>query len=288
MDFIIDIERKDKQEMGVYTEYPGKDAPVCSLNETRLIVCGDEKLTDYGYFSDRMDMLSDIYEDMSIVSGHDKGTDTLAERYAKERGIPIHIFSTEWDRFGIDAVPIRNKTLLEYDMEAGSRCIAAFWNGKNCGTGDMLRQAFSKALRGHVFPYTDGEECTGPFVRKGKITRIIVSGGRDFADYQRLESVLDDVTEGRTDVEIVSGHAKGADLLGERYAREHGIMYTVFPADWKQFPIRAGFIRNREMLDYATDKEAMLISFRDGKSHGTKDMIELAKEACVPVKIYHY
>ncbi len=268
--------------------HTGNNTPAGPVQETRLIVCGGVNFRDYDYFSDRMDMLSGIYEGLSIISGHAKGADALAVRYAEERGIPNHIFAAEWRIFGRAAGPIRNRTMLEYAMEAGSYCIAAFWNGTSRGTGDMLRQAFSKALRGHVFPYTDGEECQGPVDRKGSITRIIVSGGRDFDDYQRLESILDDVTEGRTNVEIVSGHAKGADLLGERYAREHGIMYAVFPADWKQFPIRGGFIRNREMLDYATDEKAMLISFWDGSSHGTKDMMELAEEAYVPVKVYGY
>lgn len=48
--------------------------------------------------------------------------------------------------------------------------------------------------------------------------RIIVAGGRDFNDKEYLERSLNLLLEELDDVEIVSGHASGADKMAEEYA----------------------------------------------------------------------
>ena len=119
-------------------------------------------------------------------------------------------------------------------------------------------------------------------------TRVIVAGGRDFDDYELLKKRLDVILMDYENVEIVSGHAKGADMLGEKYAAEKGIPLTVFPADWKKYRIRAGFIRNSQMLEYACGETPLVVAFWDGESHGTKDTIEKAKEKDITVYIEKY
>ncbi len=104
--------------------------------------------------------------------------------------------------------------------------------------------------------------------------KVIIAGCRDFDDYNLLK---EKVTEALKDIggcEIISGNAKGADALGERYAKEHQIPLRLFPADWDKYGKRAGFIRNTEMANNATH----LIAFWDGKSKGTKMMLQIAKE----------
>ncbi len=120
------------------------------------------------------------------------------------------------------------------------------------------------------------------------ITRAIVAGDRDFDDYTMLSDNLNRILAGRGYVEIVSGHAGGTDLLGERYAGEHGIPYTVFPADWKRYHTRAGFIRNTQMLEYASEKTPLVVAFWDGTSHGTKDTIDKAEKAGVECIVIRY
>ena len=120
------------------------------------------------------------------------------------------------------------------------------------------------------------------------ITRVIVAGGRDFDDYAMLSENLDRILAGRGHVEIVSGHARGADMLGERYAGEHGIPYMVFPADWKRFYTRAGFIRNTQMLEYASEKTPLVVAFWDGTSHGTKDTIDKAEKTGIECVVIRY
>lgn len=102
--------------------------------------------------------------------------------------------------------------------------------------------------------------------------RVIIAGSRGFNDYHTLVSFCDSVLGGRDDVEIVSGGAKGADRLGERYANDMGYAVTVFPADWDNHGNSAGYRRNTKMAKYAD----MLIAFWDGKSRGTAHMIDIA------------
>lgn len=114
--------------------------------------------------------------------------------------------------------------------------------------------------------------------------KIIIAGTRYFDDYELMKATLDPYLKGRTDVEIVSGGANGADKLGEQYANEHGFPVKRFPADWEKYGRKAGPIRNGEMADYADG----CFIFWDGKSRGTKSMITLAKDKHVALKVVIY
>ena len=112
---------------------------------------------------------------------------------------------------------------------------------------------------------------------------MIVAGGRDFADYDMLSQECGRlICEGD---EIVSGGAIGADSLAIRYAKELRRKYTVFRADWRTHGKAAGPIRNRQMAEYADT----LIAFWDGKSRGTKNMIDEAKRAGMAlISVFRY
>ena len=121
------------------------------------------------------------------------------------------------------------------------------------------------------------------------MTRIIVAGSRDFHDYPFLCEKLDEIIFDLDALpEIVSGHAPGADALGERYAVEHGLDLMVMPADWDRNGKAAGVIRNQEMLDYACGAEPIVVAFWNGRSHGTKDMIRRARERGTDTRIFLY
>lgn len=116
--------------------------------------------------------------------------------------------------------------------------------------------------------------------------RVIVAGGRDFNNYALLRDKLDyalrnKVSEGIT---IVSGAAKGADILGEKYAKERGYEIDSHPAKWDEFGKSAGYIRNKEMAQNAD----ALMAFWDGKSRGTKHMIDLANKQGLKVIVINY
>jgi hypothetical protein len=113
--------------------------------------------------------------------------------------------------------------------------------------------------------------------------KIIIAGSRNFNDYEMLKSSILPFTENLENIEIVSGNAKGADKLGEQFAKEMGYSLKLFPADWS-LGKHAGFLRNTQMADYAD----CLIAFWDGESKGTKMMIETAKKKSLKVKVVLY
>lgn len=121
------------------------------------------------------------------------------------------------------------------------------------------------------------------------MSRWIVAGSRDFYDYDVLNRVLEQYLreENVDDIEIVSGTAKGADTLGERFAKEHGIKCSRFPADWNKYGRSAGPIRNTEMAAYASKQNGSLFAFWDGESRGTKNMIDLARKYNLDVHIHY-
>lgn len=114
--------------------------------------------------------------------------------------------------------------------------------------------------------------------------KVIIAGGRDFSDYESLKHYCKYLLKNQPDVEIVCGMARGADMLGKRYAEEHGLKVKKFPAQWNKYGKRAGYLRNADMADYADS----LIAFWNKKSKGTKHMIDLAREKGLNIRIYYY
>jgi hypothetical protein len=71
---------------------------------------------------------------------------------------------------------------------------------------------------------------------------------------------------------ILSGGAPGPDLYGEAFAEINTLKLERYPADWEHKGKIAGAIRNKQMAENAD----ALIAIWDGKSKGTKNMIDLA------------
>lgn len=111
----------------------------------------------------------------------------------------------------------------------------------------------------------------------------MVCGGRDFTNYFVVKNVLDRCKL-KKDTVIISGNAKGADTMGERYARENGLQLEIYPANWSKYGKSAGPIRNQEMCNVCD----CVIAFWDGMSRGTKNMIDISKEAGHLVFVFDY
>ena len=121
--------------------------------------------------------------------------------------------------------------------------------------------------------------------------RVIIAGSREMADYEAARKAISGVLGeigGGAQVRVVSGHCRGADILGERYAREHGLELSVFPAEWNRYGRRAGFIRNTRMAEFASEEgvEGSLIAFWDGQSRGTKMMIGIAEKKGLSIHVF--
>ena len=74
--------------------------------------------------------------------------------------------------------------------------------------------------------------------------KVIIAGGRDFTDYQKLKKICDYILQNQNNIEIISGTANGADKLGVRYAKEKGYSLKQFPANWNRYGKAAGPKRN--------------------------------------------
>jgi len=117
--------------------------------------------------------------------------------------------------------------------------------------------------------------------------KLIVAGGRDFNDASLLERVLialADTELADKSVSIVSGMARGADALAYMFAHQNGIKCYEFNANWTRYGKSAGHRRNAEMGKFSDG----LLAFWDGKSVGTKNMIDFMASSNKPVIVVRY
>lgn len=122
------------------------------------------------------------------------------------------------------------------------------------------------------------------------MTRIIIAGSRFFFDYEKLLSAVDELgihlMNTIDPVEIVSGHAQGADALGEKFAKAYRYPLKIFPAEWNKYGKAAGPIRNEQMARYAAEADkGILIAFPMGESRGTRNMIKLAEQYGLEIEV---
>lgn len=129
--------------------------------------------------------------------------------------------------------------------------------------------------------------------------KVIIAGGRDYTSYAGLEEAVK--ASGFDIAEVVSGGAKGADSLGESWAKNNKIPVKKFIPNWNDtshpdaivkfrknpwtdkeecYNYAAGFMRNKEMAEYA---DALIALPGEG---GTSNMIKQAKEKNLKIFIY--
>lgn len=131
------------------------------------------------------------------------------------------------------------------------------------------------------------KECAVDYVKLpyDRVTtpRVIVAGSRTFNDYFIFCRILDPLLKDVGDVILVSGDAsKGPDRMAIEYANDKGILCRKFPANWDEHGKSAGYIRNAEMAENAE----ILIAIWDGKSKGTRHMIDIAQRKGLKVLVF--
>lgn len=140
--------------------------------------------------------------------------------------------------------------------------------------------------------------------------KVIICGAREFSDYKFLEDkCLKIISREQYDqelpnseIEIVSGHARGADEMGEKFSLKWlKKKAKLFPANWDDLetpPVYlkkntfgewmnalAGSNRNQAMAEYVTGNGGgICVGFIKGKSNGTKDMLRIARK--LKIKVY--
>lgn len=104
--------------------------------------------------------------------------------------------------------------------------------------------------------------------------KLLIAGSRDYTNYSVVNKVCTHLLTLYDIDTIISGHARGADTLGERFAHEHDLQLDIYPADWNTYGRSAGYIRNEIMIKHAD----MCVVFWNGTSPGTKHTINLARK----------
>lgn len=99
--------------------------------------------------------------------------------------------------------------------------------------------------------------------------RTIIAGSRGLGK-KSVDAAMDACPW--TPTLILSGTARGVDLAGELWAHEHKLPVERYPADWSTGR-GAGYQRNVLMAEHAD----ALVAIWDGKSSGTKHMIDIAR-----------
>lgn len=111
--------------------------------------------------------------------------------------------------------------------------------------------------------------------------RVLVCGGRSYADEPFLRYVLDYYNGlfPKPFSVLIHGAADGADKLAEQWAHRSGVPVIAEPAKWKQYGRSAGTQRNVKMLH--EHRPDLVIAFPGG--FGTAHMCKIAEEAGVQV-----
>lgn len=114
--------------------------------------------------------------------------------------------------------------------------------------------------------------------------RVIIAGDREYDRYEEASEWMDVVDETFPLTGVISGGARGADTMGEQWAKEVGHSLEIFPAKWDEHGKAAGPIRNAEMAK-AGD---LLLAFLAPGSKGTRNMVETmikAEKLCIVVPV---
>jgi hypothetical protein len=104
----------------------------------KILVCGGRHYSDYK----KVKAVLDEQPITTIVHGDQSGADALADKYGKEKDIPVKRYPADWIPLGRAAGPIRNKKML--DMENPDMVIA-FPGGP--GTRNMVKQAQQRNIK---------------------------------------------------------------------------------------------------------------------------------------------
>lgn len=148
----------------------------------------------------------------------------------------------------------------------------------------------------------------------GKVPTILVCGSRDLGfqstkiteeqkkEYGFVANSIDSVVEEKGWIteqdsygnylprfHMVHGNAFGVDACADHYSITSWVPCTPYPANWSKYGKKAGFLRNKEMLEKSKpDLVIAIFRSRENPSKGTSMMVNLARNKGVEVREFYY
>lgn len=120
-------------------------------NMVRVIIAGGRNFSNVMLFRNTIrKYLSDIEDEIEIVSGGCSGADTMGEWFAEDNDLKLTVFEADWDKYGKAAGPIRNEQMAKYAAESDRGILIAFPIGKSPGTRNMIKLANQYGLEVYV------------------------------------------------------------------------------------------------------------------------------------------
>lgn len=126
--------------------------------------------------------------------------------------------------------------------------------------------------------------------------KVLCSGDRHWHDPKLVRAVLERLPPGSIIVHGDQGspddvpleEMAGLDRIAGRVATSLGFEVRPYPADWQRGGIKAGPIRNKNMLK--AEEPDLVYAFHDDiqASRGTKNLIEAALDKHIPITLFSH
>ena len=102
----------------------------------RILVCGGRNYDNKEFLFAVLDKAYVDFKKICIIQGGAKGADSIAKKWAIEKGVPCFQCDAQWDNYGNSAGSVRNQWMIDYiDIDM----VLAFPGGS--GTENMYQLA---------------------------------------------------------------------------------------------------------------------------------------------------
>jgi hypothetical protein len=110
----------------------------------KLAVVGSRNIVDEKLIFDSINsIISEVDDEIIIISGGARGVDSIAAKWAKNNNIKLIEIKADWNRLGKAAGMIRNKDIIK-----NCDIVLAIWDGVSKGTAHSIQ--LGKSLNKNV------------------------------------------------------------------------------------------------------------------------------------------
>lgn len=121
-----------------------------------LLIAGSRDYTDYREFAAVANHLLSLVQDnyrILIIEGEARGADSLARKYAIDKGYQLAPFSANWDLYGKAAGLWRNELMVSELSLYPHRAALFFWDGESRGTRHCIGEVAKRNIPYKIFDF---------------------------------------------------------------------------------------------------------------------------------------